>query len=128
MEPAAIEGVWQMVTAELSGEAAPDLVVEQSTMELTAGQYRMRFGDTVVDCGTFELGGVAHLRTILLRGTDGTNAGRTIPCVYQLRGNRLRICYGLDGVAPTELATGAHSKRYLATYRRETTLLADEAR
>lgn len=114
-----LDGTWQMVGAELSGEAAPELVIEQSTMQLAAEHYTMRFGGEAVDCGTFELGGVVEAQTILLHGVTGPNAGRTIPCLYQLRGNRLRICFGLDGVAPTDFITQPQTRRYLAMYRRE---------
>ena len=58
--------------------------------------------------------------TFILLGAKGPNAGRTIPCIYQLAGNRLRVCYGLDGTTPTAFATTAGSPHYLATYRRKT--------
>lgn len=113
-----IEGLWQMVHAESCGEPAPELVAERTTIELSGGTYRVRFNGEVVDAGSFELGGVVTERTLLLRGTSGPNAGRTIPCVFQLRRDRLRVCFGLNGIAPTEFATDARNQRYLATYRR----------
>ena len=115
---AVIDGSWKMVNAELAGEAAPELVVAQSTMELAGGTYTMRFGGEIVDRGTFEVGAVVDLHPLVLHGTKGPKAGRTIPCVYQLRGDRLRVCFGLDGIAPTEFSTAAEERRYLATYRR----------
>lgn len=113
-----IEGVWQMVRAENCGDEAPELVVQRTTIELQAGEYRVRFAGEVVDAGTFELGSVVGSYTMLLRGTAGPNAGRTIPCVFQLRGDRLRVCFGLNGLAPTEFTTDPQNQRYLATYRR----------
>lgn len=113
-----IEGLWQMVRAENCGEAAPDLVAERTTFELSGGKYRVRFNGDVVDAGSFELGGTVTESTFLLRGTAGPNAGRTIPCVFQLRGDRLRVCFGMNGIAPTDFTTDAGNQRYLATYRR----------
>lgn len=113
-----VDGVWQMVRAELSGDPAPDLVVRQTVVELDEGTYTVRFAGQAVDRGHFELGAVAGARTMLLRGTAGPNAGRTIPCLYQCQGDRLRVCYGMDGIAPNEFATAADDARYLATYRR----------
>jgi uncharacterized protein (TIGR03067 family) len=118
-QPLVIEGVWQMVRAELGGEVAPGEMVQHTVLELIAGEYRVRYGGEVVDQGTYEVGGVIDLKTILLRGLVGQNAGRTIPCVWQLMGDRLRVCYGLNGVAPTEFTTVSGDERYLATYRRE---------
>ena len=115
-----IDGLWQMVRAEREGEAAPDLATEQTQIELRGGEYFVSFGGQVVDRGTFETGGVVDMRTLLLRGKSGPNAGRTIPCLMQLRGDRLRVCYGMNGIAPTEFATAAGDERYLAVYRRAT--------
>jgi uncharacterized protein (TIGR03067 family) len=111
-------GMWQLVRAEFGGEETPELVVQQTTVEFTAASYRVRFAGRVVDRGTFELGGVVGTHTIVLRGVEGPNAGRTIPGVFQLRGDRLRVCYGINGIAPTEFGTSAGDERYLATYRR----------
>jgi uncharacterized protein (TIGR03067 family) len=113
--PTAIEGIWQMVRAELDGETAPELVTTKSSFELRDGGYVMRFDGEIVDRGTLAFDTAAG--SFLLRGTEGTNAGRTIPCIYQMVGERLRICFGLDETAPTQFATGPESRRYLVTYR-----------
>lgn len=107
-----------MVRAELAGEAAPELVVEHTTVTLTGGGYEVRFQGEVADRGTYREEATAGLGTLVLRGTSGPNAGRTIPCLFQLMGDRLRICYGLDGVLPVAFATRPGELRYLVTYRR----------
>ncbi|PTY00500.1 TIGR03067 domain-containing protein [Opitutus sp. ER46] len=117
-ESVSIEGRWQMLRGELAGEAAPELVARQSTIEFLAGRYQAIFGGQVVDRGAFELEGAAESAALTLHGHVGPNAGCTIPCVYQLRGDRLRVCYGLDGVRPTEFSTSTQHRRYLVTYRR----------
>lgn len=113
----ALDGIWEMVRAEFDGDEAPELVVIQTEVELRDGTYFVRFAGRVADRGSFELGETAGTKTILLRGVEGPNAGRTIPCIYQRVGERLRVCYGLDGVAPVEFATASGQQRYLATYR-----------
>lgn len=113
----AIDGIWEMVRAELDGEAAPELVVTKTAVELGDGAYIVRFDGEIADRGTFEVGGAADTRTLVLRGVEGPNAGRVIPCIYQRTGDRLRVCYGLSGLAPTAFATGEGQQRFLATYR-----------
>lgn len=113
-----VDGRWQLLRAEQAGEQAPELVINRTTLVLRAGTYAIWFAGEEMDSGTFETGGVTGATTLLLRGSRGPNAGRTIPCIYQLRGDRLRICYGLDGTAPTEFTTGAQDHRYLASYQR----------
>lgn len=111
-------GAWQMVRAESNGQNAPEMVVEKSTMEFGAGSYCVRFDGCAVDTGTFELGGGGEAWTIVLRSETGQNAGRSLPARWQVRGDRLRICYGLNGIAPNRFAAVAGDECYLATYRR----------
>ena len=112
-----IEGIWLMVRAELDGEIAPDLVVAKSRIEFAAGRYETRFGHEAGDRGTFVVGGEPEQGTIDLKVVAGPNRGRIIPCIFQRRGDRLRICFGLDGVAPAGFSTAPGQQRYLVTYR-----------
>lgn len=111
-------GTWQIVKAELAGEEMPAFVADQMEVELADGTYLVRFAGEVSDRGTYTLGTAGSLKTILLAGVEGSNAGRSIPAIYQFVGDRLRICYGLDGLVPGAFATGTGQKLYLATYRR----------
>ncbi len=114
-----LDGRWQLVRAERAGEAAPDYFIARAAMRLHAGVYEVWFGGQRSDCGTYrEDGAAGALRGLEMRGTEGPNAGRTLRCIFQLMGDRLRICYGLDGVRPETFATQAGDQRYLATYRR----------
>lgn len=107
-----------MIRAERGGDPAPEEATRLIVLELRNGEYFVRYQGEVTDQGTFEVGGVVDTRTLLLRGATGLNAGRTIPGVFQLRGDRLRVCYGLNGIAPTEFATAIGDERYLAVYQR----------
>jgi uncharacterized protein (TIGR03067 family) len=114
-----LEGRWQPLRAEFAGVPAPAEVLEKTEFELRAGHYTVRFDGEVADQGSY-----AHDRfasgALILTGLKGTNAGRTIPAIYQLAGDRLRICYGMDGQSPDAFATTPGSQRYLVTYRRKT--------
>jgi uncharacterized protein (TIGR03067 family) len=113
-----IEGLWQPLKAELSGEAAPPMVLERMTLTLRSGRYTVHFGGEVSDQGAFiHSSGEPHT-TLTLSGEKGANAGRTIPAIFQLVGDRLRICFGLDGELPSAFATSSASRHYLVTYRR----------
>jgi uncharacterized protein (TIGR03067 family) len=110
-----LAGTWEMIRAEHGGADAPDLLALRVELELTADTYVVRFAGKVADRGNYTLAASA----LTLTGTEGPNQGRTIPCIFQLVGDRLRVCYGLDGTAPTAFATTAGSPHYLATYRRK---------
>ncbi|MBS0631770.1 MAG: TIGR03067 domain-containing protein [Verrucomicrobia bacterium] len=113
--PDGLTGHWLMIRAENNGEDSSDLAPLKVVLRLEGGSYHVSFGGDLADRG-----GVAHPApgALHLTGTEGPNTGRTIPCIFQLMGDRLRICYGLDGTAPEKFTAPAGSGRYLVTYRR----------
>lgn len=115
-----LDGHWELIRAEMNGETAPELVEMGVQLELAAGVYIVRFAGEIADRGTFEVAPVSAAKTFVIHGEEGPNAGRTIPCLYQQVGERLRVCYGLDGVAPTGFVTAIGQPVYVATYRRAT--------
>lgn len=110
-----LEGIWQPVYAELDGEEAPRMALEQLELELIAGKYIVRFGGGISDHGTYEIDEIG----ITLRGSSGPNAGRTIPSLVKCNESALSICYGLSGERPAEFSTGAGRQLYLVNYQRK---------
>ena len=119
MSTAPLPGIWEMVRAESGGEPSSDLLALRVELHLGTETYHVHFAGELADQGTYARASSAPHATLLLLGAQGPNAGRTIPCIYQLVGDRLRVCYGLDGTTPTAFATTAGSPHYLATYRRK---------
>ena len=119
-ESPVIEGHWQIVSAELAGEKMPDLVAHKIEVELASGKYTVRFGGEIADHGNYALGAHPTAKAITLTGIKGTNAGRTIPAIYQFVGEELHICYGLDGSAPGAFATQPGTAHFFAIYQRKT--------
>jgi uncharacterized protein (TIGR03067 family) len=115
-----IDGTWLPFKAELNGECAPDLALAKLKLVLCDGAYAVHFGGEESDSGTYTSGVSEAFLTITLVSRRGANAGRTIPSIYQLKGHLLRICYGLDGTAPSSFASAPGSKCYLVSYRRKT--------
>jgi uncharacterized protein (TIGR03067 family) len=119
----ALPGIWEMIRAEQNGEDAAALLALRIELELGANTYVVRFAGQIADRGTCTalwpeaVGGTSG--TLTLTGSEGPNAGRTIPCLCQIAGDRLRVCFGLDGTLPTGFSAAAGQPRYLATYRRQ---------
>ena len=117
--PTSLHGKWKMVRAELAGEPAHPLLVENTELTLTANRYAVSYAEEIADRGRYTLSASEPHSTLTLHGTDGPNAGKTTPAIYQTKGELLRICYGLDGVAPTDFRSPPGSSFYLVTYRRK---------
>ena len=115
----AIAGTWQIVRAVLEGEEAPSLATEQIEVRLQVDRYEVRFGGSTSDRGHLRVTASSENTYIELTGVEGPNAGRVIPALFQYKGDRLRICYGLDGILPTDFSAAADSRRYLVFYKRK---------
>ena len=114
-----LHGIWEMIRAESGGEPSSDLLALRVELHLGAETYHVHFAGELADQGTYSRTPAAPHATLILLGAKGPNAGRTIPCLYQLVGDPPRVCYGLDGTTPAAFATTAGSTHYLATYRRK---------
>jgi uncharacterized protein (TIGR03067 family) len=110
-----LEGIWQPVYAEHEGEEAPKMMLDRMEIELTGGEYAVRFGGVTADQGTY----VIDAGGLTLAGMIGPNAGKSIPCIFRFTGGDLSICYGLGGTRPARFASTEGSQIYLATYRRK---------
>jgi uncharacterized protein (TIGR03067 family) len=77
-------------------------------------------GAESADSGTVTVDPARKPKSMDVSGTSGPNQGKTFPCIYELDGDRLRICYDLSGAArPEEFKTAKGTKLYLVTYQRE---------
>jgi uncharacterized protein (TIGR03067 family) len=113
--PPALDGLWQPVYAEMDGEEAPKMLLDKMEIELTGGEYAVRFGGITADQGTYQV----DADGLTLFGMTGPNAGRTIPCLYRFSGSILSVCYGLSGTRPDNFKTAKDQQRYLAKYQRK---------
>ena len=114
-----LDGVWKPVAVELAGTKFPEAVYSAWRLELSKGKYVLK-GAESPDSGTVAVDAAKKPRTMDVTGTDGPNKGKTFPCIYELDGDTLRICYDLSGKnRPTEFKTAKETKLYLVTYHRE---------
>jgi len=114
-----LQGEWNVVFLEVEGlvpapqtYAGAKIVIEGDgftsiAMGATYG------GKIAVDAG-------ADPKTFRMTFTDGPEKGKTNFGIYELDGNRWRICLTITGgAAPTEFATSPRSGRALETLDRE---------
>jgi uncharacterized protein (TIGR03067 family) len=115
----AVQGTWIPTKAELGGRPMPDVVLKMTSLKMDKGKYEVFVGDEP-DRGTYTLDSTSTPPGMTITGTDGPNAGKTYPAIYELNGDTLRICYDLSGEKrPTEFKSIANTKLYLVTYSRK---------
>jgi uncharacterized protein (TIGR03067 family) len=115
----ALRGDWSPVKAELSGRPLPDAALKSIHLKLGDGTYDVT-ADGHPDKGTYQVDSTAKPKTMVIRGTEGPNQGKTIPAIYDLQGDSLRICYDLSGAkTPSEFKSQPGTRLYLVTYERK---------
>ena len=116
----ALQGSWIPVKAELGAQPLPTEVLKKITLTLTNHDYEVTVTGEQSDSGTWSIDPSSKPKGMTIVGTKGPNAGKTFPCIYDIKGNTFRICYDLSGAKqPTEFKTAAGTKLYLVTYNRK---------
>jgi uncharacterized protein (TIGR03067 family) len=114
-----VQGTWKPESAVLGGTPMPEAVVKSITLKLHNGTYEVLVGDKP-DKGVYVLDAMNSPKGMSITGTDGPNAGKTFPAIYELNGDTLRVCYDLSGAKrPTHFSSDSGTKLYLVTYKRQ---------
>jgi uncharacterized protein (TIGR03067 family) len=112
-----IDGTWLLTSAELGGKKLPK-GAESVKLTLKKGEYEVQAESP--DRGTVTYDDSAKPKEMDIKGTEGPNKGKTFLAIYELSGDKLKICYDLTGKArPKEFKTQAKTKQFLATYERK---------
>jgi uncharacterized protein (TIGR03067 family) len=115
----ALLGRWAPVTAAMAGQAWPDALLKTISLTRTAHAYEVTVG-AMADRGTWTIDAAATPKAMTITGTEGPNQGKTLPCIYELAGDTLRVCYDLSGTArPTAFESTARTTLYLVSYQRQ---------
>jgi uncharacterized protein (TIGR03067 family) len=124
--PASLEGTWAPVAASVSGK---DLMVAELRVKyliLDGRDYNIvDLSNQVVDRGEYLVNDSARPWTIDIVGRDGPNAGRSMLAIFELSGDRLTVCYNLEGGnRPADMQAESGQMLLSITYERATSLLS----
>ena len=102
----------------MSGKKLPKKVVANLKLTLKEGEYEVVAESP--DKGTVTYNKAADPKEMDIKGVEGPNKGKTILAIYELKDDKLTICYDLSGKSrPTEFKTQAKTKLFLVTYERK---------
>lgn len=120
-EVAGLAGTWRCVSGDADGHRAPDAAAAKMRLVLRPdGTYRNDTGDGNASEGTFVVHRGPGAWMIDLKCRTGPLPGKTLFCIYERKGDELRLCHALFGTdRPTEFTSGAGSRHVLMAFRRE---------
>jgi uncharacterized protein (TIGR03067 family) len=114
-----LRGEWVPVKAELGGKPMAEEVLKTISLKLGDGNYDVVAGGAP-DKGTYEIDASTTPKSMIIKGVDGPNKGRTIPAIYEMEQGKLRVCYDLSGAKrPAEFKSVPGTSLYLVTYERK---------
>jgi uncharacterized protein (TIGR03067 family) len=113
-----LAGTWKVDAATFNGDDATALFKE-AVLTIEEGKYKVAFGG-MNDVGTLALDPAKKPKEMTITGTDGPSKGKTMPAIYEIDGDTLKVCYAIEGKdAPKEFKSTAENKTLLVTYKRD---------
>jgi uncharacterized protein (TIGR03067 family) len=114
-----MEGTWLPTAVELGGQKWSEEQMKVIKLVIADGKYTVTVSGKD-DKGTLKIDPSAKPATMDIVGTDGPNMGKTFPAIYELSGDTLKICYGLDVKnRPSKFETTPQTALFLVTYKRQ---------
>lgn len=115
-----ILGTWQLTKGVVGGNPFPEELVKKLQLELTEGKYKL-IGAESPDEGTWKIDLGKKPFAMDVKGTDGPNKGKTYPCIFELDGDKLKVCYDLSSKKrPEKFESKPKTLNFLAEYKRAT--------
>ena len=113
-------GDWTLVLMQLNGKKQPEELLKSIKLTIRGDKYNTVVGKEK-DEGTLELDATKEPREMDIITSVGENKGKPIRCIYEIKGDELRVCYGLKvAERPTDFKADENTVGVvmLITYKR----------
>jgi uncharacterized protein (TIGR03067 family) len=119
-ELAALQGTWQLISAETNGKKLPEDQVNQIRVKIEKDHHTVTFGDQVVAREVkFTLDPTTQPKSIEDTLSEEPNKGKKIRGIYRVEGDSLTSCVGaIDAPRPTEFSSKPGSGQSLRRFKR----------
>lgn len=115
-----LQGVWQLVAMERDGESAAPEELTRDTATYEGNRITLRSGEKVRRRGIITLDPSRTPKAINTWDLDGPFEDQTIPGIYELDGDTLRLCFGGPGeLRPRTFTTKGGQAFLMVVYKRK---------
>ncbi len=120
VEKKKFEGTWSLVALEVDGEPVPLDGIEAARLVVTGDRYSFRLGTARMEL-RHTVDPTRKPKAIDLAITDGSGEGKVYRGIYELDGDRLKICRSAEPgrLRPTRFATEPGSGLILTVWKRD---------
>ena len=113
-----LAGTWKVEKATFNGDDSTALF-NGTVLTLEDGKFKVAFAG-MNDVGTLTLDPDKKPKQMTIVGTDGPSKGKTMPAIYEIDGDMLKICFAEpDKERPTEFSSKANSGWTLAVQKKQ---------
>jgi uncharacterized protein (TIGR03067 family) len=114
-------GTWRVIFLEVDGTKTPDKDAAKITVGNRAdGTWSVVVDGKEISKGTSGIDPTTKPKKIDLKPTDGTNKGRVLRGIYEVKVNCRKVCFAPAGKErPTEFSSKPGSRHVLAIFKRE---------
>jgi uncharacterized protein (TIGR03067 family) len=114
-----LQGVWQAISATVSGQEIPATDVSAIRLTLTATRFTTRRGDEILFDSSYIADSSKSPMEIQMLGTEGDFKGKPALGIFALEADTLQLCYTMPGfVRPTDFSSPPGSGAFLIHLRR----------
>ena len=113
------QGTWLVESQELDGKTAKTEEFKTRTFFCGADVFVIRKDGELLQLGLQRVDPSKSPKTINATITKGLYQGETMLGIYEIDGDRLKVCFDIEGQnRPSEFKTAAKEGRFLAVYKR----------
>jgi uncharacterized protein (TIGR03067 family) len=113
-----LQGTWQMVEMEAEGEAVPAEEIKTRTAVYEGNKLFLKDGDHVRRRGIITLNPAHRPRAINTWDQDGPYEDQTVPGIYELDADTLKVCFSRPGAdRPTAFTTKSGTGMIYCVYK-----------
>jgi len=115
----AIQGTWTLVAMETEGHEADPEDFKDYTATYEGNRLTLRAGDRVRRRGIITLAPDRKPRAVNTWDQDGPYEDQTVPGIYELQGDTLKLCFARPGQErPKEFSTKSGTAFLVCTYKK----------
>jgi uncharacterized protein (TIGR03067 family) len=114
-----LAGTWRALSGVSNGKKMTLPKGKTVILNLKGNQFTIKIGAKVAQFGTFKLDPTTTPKSQDMTPGNGGYKGQTIPAIYELNGDTLRVCLGPPNRGrPKEFSSKKGSRRTLFVYKR----------